>query len=81
MIRVRLNFWGEDRVIQGEILSRSIRLSNPEGGLLKIHSEVGYDTAEAVEFPRSVADIAIQRRPAENGPQIARRRRSVRLRG
>jgi hypothetical protein len=40
---------------------------NPEGGLLTIHSEIGDDAVEAVEFPKPVADIVVQPHERLNG--------------
>ena len=46
--------------VPAEILSRPGRLSPAEFGLIKIHSQVGYDIIKRANLPDPVADIVLQ---------------------
>jgi PAS domain S-box-containing protein/putative nucleotidyltransferase with HDIG domain len=46
--------------IPAEILSKPARLTDMEMGIMKTHSEVGYDILKGVSFPWPVADIVLQ---------------------
>jgi len=46
--------------IPAEILSKPGRLSEKEFGLVKSHSQIGYDILRKVEFPWPIADIVLQ---------------------
>ncbi len=46
--------------IPAEILSKPARLTDMEMGIMKTHSEVGYDILKRVSFPWPVADIVLQ---------------------
>ena len=43
-----------------EVLVKPIPLSDPEHGLTKAHSQVGYDILKTIEFPWPVAQIVLQ---------------------
>ncbi len=46
--------------VPAEILSKPARLTPMEMGIMKTHSEVGYDILKEVPFPWPVADIVLQ---------------------
>jgi len=46
--------------IPAEILSKPARLTDMEMGLMKTHSEVGYDILKSVSFPWPVAEMVLQ---------------------
>ncbi|WP_035042968.1 HD domain-containing phosphohydrolase [Desulfovibrio sp. X2] len=46
--------------VPAEILAKPARLTNMEMGLVKTHSEVGYDILKEVPFPWAVADFVLQ---------------------
>ncbi|BBD07307.1 HD domain-containing phosphohydrolase [Desulfovibrio ferrophilus] len=46
--------------IPAEILSKPARLTEMEMGLMRTHSQVGYDILSGVPFPWAVADIVLQ---------------------
>jgi len=46
--------------VPAEILSKPARLTAMEMGIMKTHSEVGYDILKEVPFPWPVADIVLQ---------------------
>ena len=46
--------------IPTEILSKPIRLSNLEYGLIQAHSQIGYDVLKEVKFPWPIAQIVLQ---------------------
>ncbi|MFQ5813501.1 MAG: GAF domain-containing protein, partial [Anaerolineae bacterium] len=46
--------------IPAEILSTPIRLNDFQWGMIKAHSQVGYDILKTVEFPWPVAQIVLQ---------------------
>jgi putative nucleotidyltransferase with HDIG domain len=46
--------------VPGEILSKPGKLNDLEFGIIKTHPKVGYEILRAVEFPWSVAEVALQ---------------------
>ena len=50
-----------------EVLAKPIPLSNLEHGLMKAHSQVGYDILKTIEFPWPVAEIALQHHERMDG--------------
>ena len=46
--------------IPTEILSKPIRLNDLEWGIIKAHSQIGYDILKTVEFPWPVAEMVLQ---------------------
>ena len=53
--------------VPAEILSKPARLTNMEMGIMKTHSEVGYDILKNIQFPWPVADIVLQHHERMNG--------------
>ena len=50
-----------------EVLVKPIPLSDPEHGLTKAHSQVGYDILKTIEFPWPVAQIVLQHHERMDG--------------
>jgi len=46
--------------IPAEVLSKPTRLSDFEWGMIKMHSQVGYDILKTIDFPWPVAQIVLQ---------------------
>lgn len=53
--------------VPAEILSKPARLTTMEMGIMKTHSEVGYDILKEVPFPWPVADIVLQHHERMDG--------------
>lgn len=53
--------------LPAEILNKPIKLSEMEYGLIKEHSQVGYDVLKSIEFPWPVAQITLQHHEKLNG--------------
>ncbi|THB63072.1 MAG: HD domain-containing protein [Desulfovibrio sp.] len=53
--------------IPAEILSKPATLTSMEMGIMKTHSEVGYDILKRVSFPWPVADIVLQHHERVDG--------------
>ena len=50
-----------------EVLAKPIPLSDFEHGLMKAHSQVGYDILKTIEFPWPVAEIVLQHHERMDG--------------
>ena len=53
--------------IPGEILSKPGQLSEHEWGIIKDHSQVGYDILKEIDFPWPVAQMVLQHHERMNG--------------
>lgn len=53
--------------IPAEILAKPTRLSELEMGIMRTHSQVGYDILQGIEFPWPVAQIVLQHHERLNG--------------
>jgi len=53
--------------IPTEILSKPAKLSNPEFGLIKTHSQSGFDILKDIDFPWPVADVVLQHHERMDG--------------
>ena len=53
--------------VPAEILSKPARLTSMEMGIMKTHSEVGYDILKNIQFPWPVADIVLQHHERMDG--------------
>jgi len=53
--------------VPAEILSKPVALSDLEYGLIKVHSQVGYDILKEIEFPWPVAEMVLQHHERMDG--------------
>ena len=53
--------------VPAEILSKPGRISDIEFGLIKAHSQVGYDILKTIEFPWPIAEIVLQHHERMDG--------------